>query len=269
MVAAKVVGTEQDTQRLLESRYDLGAVGDGEALTPKEGARAHALESAQELAESRERLRQAMLGLSREHTETDAAREALKRAIAEAADCYGYIRGQVSNRLLNLRAAERKRLGEDALESRARTFERVFGLNPSDITNQSPERQLTMLTQIADGIAQDPMLSEFQLHAELADLTAQATQTQDALSGERSEDKDASGALQAARVGFDRAHSAHTALIKSILIAQDRLAERGQFSKAYDPAYAARRSAQRPIAEEPEAAAVQAELPALPDPATP
>ncbi len=253
MGKVKIVGTEQDNKRLLESRYDLRAVSDSAKLTPSAAAQAHVQESAQTLAVSRETLRQAMLTVSRENNETDQARLAAYEIIEEAVVYYEYVRNEAHNRLFNLPSSVRKKLTDAQMQTRERTFQQYLGTAPGDVRAEAPARQLNALTQIADGLAKDELLSAFQLHGELSALIAQSDEANATLDRERAEDSQAVAALVAARAQFEIAASAHTKLIDSILTAQNRLSEWGRFTKAQDPAYAARRRAQTPIADEPDA----------------
>lgn len=265
MGKVKIVGTEQDNKRLLESRYDLRAVSDPAQLTPREAAQKHVAESAQTLAEQREVLRQAMLTLSRENNETDQARLAAYEAIEDAVVYYDYMRNEAHNRLFNLPASVRKKLTDAQMKTRESTFQQFLSTAPGDIRIKAPARQLNALTQISEGVAANALLSAFQLHGELASLVADAETANATLDRERTEDSQAIADLMAARAQFDIAASAHAKLIESVLTAQSRLSEWGRFTKNQDPAYASRRRAQTPIADEPDAPDLLADIADLSD----
>lgn len=249
----RLFGTLQDQARLLEGRHDVKAAAAPEQVAPTKAGQALLTESVAELAESRQTLRQAILIQAREAGETDQARAEVNTAITDAVATYAYVRNRIKDALLNLLPHEQRALSTEELALRRRAFNRVLGRNPSDITNQSPEKQVTLLTDVAEAIGQDPRLGGFNIHQDLVEAITRADASQAGWTKERGEDSDAMRSLVAAREGFDRVASAHGLLVRSLLVRQGREAELGRFVKTQDPAYAARRRAQQPIEEEPDA----------------
>lgn len=249
----KLFGTLQDQARLLEGRHDVKAAQSPEQIAHTKAGQAHLTESAADLADHHATLRRAMLTQTREVGETDAARAVTSAAIRDAVATYGFVRRKLKDALLNLPPDEARATSAEEMTLRARAIARVFGRNVSKISNLGIERQVTLLTELAQAIAQDPHLSAPGAHKGLEDAIARADAAQKGLSREQREDSDAMRALTDAREGFDRAASSHTLLVRALLTRQGRESELGRFIKAQDPAYAARRRAQQPIEDEPDA----------------
>lgn len=260
----KLFGTLQDQARLLEGRYDVKAAQSPEQIAHTQAGQALLTESAADLSDHHQALRGALLAQARDLGETDAARAAAQAAIRDAVATYSFVRRKIKDALLNLPPDQARTTSAEEITLRARAIERVLGRHTGKINNQGVERQVTLLTELAQAIAQDPILSAPGAHKGLEDAIARADAAQKDLSREQREDTDAMRALTTARDAFDRAASAHALLVRALLTRQGRESELGRFIKAQDPAYAARRRAQQPIEDEPDADLARADDPNTP-----
>jgi len=255
--------TEEDRRRLLESRHDLGAVAEPGALTDNKAMQDAAVASRDELAAHREALRVAAAGIDREHGETDTERLKLVKALTAATRRYGFVRSKVQDILLNVDPDAS--LAPTEIERRQRLVSRVFGASTSDLERLGQGALIERLASVVEALTTDPDLKPLQ-HAESLGTAYKAAQdAAQALNRETNEDSEAMKALRSAREAFDRSASAHSHLMESILVRQKREAELGRFVLVREAAYAARRAAHTPLADEPGAGDVDP-APAAPAP---
>ena len=241
--------TEEDRRRLYESRHNLGAAAKPEIITASPAQQSAIAESAADVAIARDVLAAAAATVDREKGETDAERTKLQQASAAAIRRYGFIRGRVDAALLNVDPDAPLPAGE--LDRRRRVIERQFKLAPSDFERIALGATLETLGSVAGALESDPDLKPLGLAPSLAAAHAVAVAAAKELNREVDEDAMAMAALRDARDDFDRAGRAHALLIESVLVRAGREGELGRYVLARDPAYAARRAAGKPVAEEP------------------
>jgi hypothetical protein len=199
----------------------------------------------------------------RKQSETSTAKLSQKELLKSACEHYAYIRTQAKTALLSIKPQDRKSISPEEIERRRRLFDAVFSAKPSLLSQEPRPKQVTFLGQVVEAIEADAMLRALNLHQDLTALLPQLTTTDTAASRESSNTPKAHDALKAARVQFDLSARAHKKLVDSALTRQDRQSELGRFIKSADPAYNARRSAQQPVAQDPDAANLSDPTPIL------
>lgn len=254
--------TEEDRRRLLESRHDIGAVDKPVTLTPHANFQLAIVASRDELAQERVALQSAAALVAREHTETDTERAKLAESIAALIRRYAFVRGKVQDALLNvdpdivLNAAE--------IERRKRLVDRTFRVSTSDLERLAQGAIIEFIGTIVEALETEPDLKQLGYGASLSAIHTAAKSDAQEFGRETNEDAQAMNALRTARAGLDRAAYAHILLVESILVRQNRKDELGQFILSRNAAYAARRAARVPVAEEPGGDDVDTPLPAAP-----
>lgn len=257
--------TEEDSRRLLEARRDIQACERPADITPDK-AMQHALtESRDELSAARDRLQAAAAIVDREHSETDAERLKLAKALTAAIRRYGFVRSKVSDALLNVDPDDAP--GASEMERRQRLYQRVFGTAPSDMERMGQGPLLERLGHVIESLNNDPDLAPLKLAKPLATAHKEAQDAARSLGRETREDAEAMRALRVSREVLDRAAKAHALLVESILVRQGREDDLGHFVLEADPAYAARRAAHVPVAEEAAPEDLGVETPAAEKPA--
>lgn len=262
MTIATAQGAEQDQERLHEGLSDLNAAAKVSNLTPRPGAQAALAESCQDLAQARETLRLAILAQLREQSETSTAKLSQHDLLKLANGHYAYIRTHTKAALLSVKPQEANTISPKEIERRKRLFNAVFTVKPSDLIKDPRSKQVTTLGQVVAAIEADASLRALNLHQDLAVLLPQLSTDDTNTSDETADDSNASDALKAARSQFDRFARAHKKLVDSALTRQGRQSELGRFIKSADPAYIARRRAQQPVAQDPDAANLSDPTPA-------
>ena len=246
---------EEDRRRLLESRHDIAAGQKPSDLSPMPAMQKAAAASRDELAAADAALRSACAHAAREHTETDVERAKLGNAMTTAVRKYAFIRGKVQDALINVDPDAP--LPASEIERRERLFARVFRVAGSDLERMGQGTIIEFLSGVADALNHEPDLKPLGHASSLIGAVAAAKNAAKELNREVDQDAEAMTHLRSARDAFDRAAKAHALQVESILVRHGRVEEIGRFVLTRDPAYAARRAARVPVAEEPGAAEVE------------
>jgi hypothetical protein len=115
---------EEDRQRLLESGHDVAALVDAGQLTGDETLKRALVRSRERLALARVRLLEAVQKNFQESGETSQTRVDVETLARGALRQYGFVRGKVSDALLNVDPDEDP--GSDEVAKRATVFASVF-----------------------------------------------------------------------------------------------------------------------------------------------
>jgi len=247
---------EEDRRRLLEARHDIAACKKPGELSPSLALQEAAVVSRDELAGADATLRSACALAAREQTETDVERTKLGRGIRTAIRKYAFVRGKVHDELLNVDPEVLIPAAE--IERRERLVSRVFRPAASDLERMGQGPVIEFLSSVVDALANEPDLKPLNHAASLSSVVTAAKEAAQELNREIDEDAQAITNLRGAREAFDRAARAHALQIESILVRTGHIDDLGRYVLARDPAYAARRAARRPVAEEPGAAEIEA-----------
>ncbi|MBK9258256.1 MAG: hypothetical protein IPM54_00285 [Polyangiaceae bacterium] len=193
----------EDRQRLLESRHDIGAAVNPATITSDATYQAAIGTSRDKLAARRAELLDKAAAQGREKTETDAERAGLAAACDEALRWYEYIRNRAEARLLQ--PAPNVKVDAHEMARRRKLFDRVFSLNPSDFARVSTGVAIETWGAVAEALAKEPDLQPLHLADDMSKAHAAAVNAAQALNREVDEDAAATNTLRAARVAFDKA----------------------------------------------------------------
>jgi hypothetical protein len=252
---------DEDVRRLAESLHDTSVDGDTVAQNKTELAMFDYMQS--RLKKQRAVLLAAVLLARKEGAETLAATASLEQTIQPAIDYYAFARARTRADLLEIDPSKPKP-DPIAHAQLAREWEDAYAQPTYQLDRLSLDERITRLDAQCALIEQSAPLKA---HTTTATLRALVTAAMDALKVYRKESKEDSAAmtaLRAARVDFDAAHSAHKLQVHSLVTGQQRPELLARAIKAEDPAYKARRRAQKPITEEPDLDLLVPELPASP-----
>jgi hypothetical protein len=167
---------------------------------------------------------------------------------------YGYCRKRAATHLLE--PAPNVKVDAHEMERRQKLFDRVFALNHSDMGKLSTGAAIETWGTVAEALGKEPDLAALNLTEDMSKAHAAAVNASQSHNREVDEDSAAMNALRAARGAFDRAARAYARMVEGVLVHEGKESELGRYVLARDPAYAARRSANVPITEEPGADAV-------------
>lgn len=241
--------TNEDQKRLLESRHDIAAAENPALLSADTHFKAALTKSRTLLASRRAALLAAAETADRERSETDTERLNLQRAVELGVRWYAFILTKASAALLE--APPNAPILQDELARRQKLLNRVFSKAPSDFTKMGSASAIEVFGSVATALSTEPELTPLGFAADMATAHANAEQAAKRLNRETDEDSAAMNILREARADFDRCHQGHARLVEGILLHEGKEGELGRYILAKDPAYAARRSAQAPISEEP------------------
>ena len=244
----------EDRQRLLESRHDIAAAVPT-SMTSNAAYQAAVTQSRDLLAARRAELLETAQTHSREKSETDAERAKLATAVGQAIRWYEFARDRAESRLLKI--APNVHVDGHEMERRQKLFARIFGTAPSSFSAQSARAVIETMGVVAEALANEPDLAPLKLDDDMrhAHQTAEAAAL--ALNREIDEDSAAQKALRQIREAFDRAARAHARIVEGVLVHEGKETDLGQFVLSRDPAYAARRKANAPLADEPGAETIE------------
>jgi len=247
--------TDEDRRRLVEARHDIAACEKVADLSPVPSLQAAVSTSRYELAAADSALRAAVALVSKEHGETDAERAKLGLALSPAVRRYGFVRGKVQDALLNVDPDTD--LSPNEIVRRQNLVSRIFRIAPSDLEKLGQGSIIELISGVAQSLEKEADLAPLGLAQSLANAHANAEKASKELHRETTEDAQAMTSLRNAREAFDRSASAHALQVESILVRHNRKDDIGHFILAQDPAYAARRAAKLPIADEPGAGDIE------------
>jgi hypothetical protein len=248
--------TEEDLRRLLETRHDLDASAKPELMTADSRMKAALTTSRTQLETARNALQTATGEVSREKSETEAKRVNLQNALGSTIARYGYIRGKVQDGLLN--PDPDQKVDAKEIERRYKLFNRVFGTMPSDFDRLAQKAAIETIGPVVKALSEQPDLKPFGYASSLAAEHSNVVEAASALNREVDEDAAAMVVLRGAREELDRKAWAHALQVESVLVREKKEAEIGRYLLARDPAYAARRAARVPVAQEPGAGEISA-----------
>lgn len=247
---------EEDRRRLLESRHDIGAVEKPVTVTPNATFQLAIVASRDELAQGRAALQSAAARVDREHSETDAERAKLSESVAALVRRYTFVRAKVQDALLNVDPDVVVAATE--IERRKRLVDRTFRLSQSEVERLAQGAIIEFIGTVVEALDSEPDLKPLGYGSSFGAVHHAAKSDAQEFTRETSEDAQAMTSLRIAREALDRAAYAHTLLVESILVRQNRKDEIGQFILSRNAAYAARRAARVPVIEEPGADDVDA-----------
>lgn len=250
--------TEEDLTRLLESRHDIQAVADPGRLTSDPGFQTAVATSRQELSTARDLLVARVALNTQEASETDSERANVQKTLGNALEYYRFFRSRTYDALLNF--APNAQLSAEEITRRQRLYDRYFKLNYSELGRQATEKQVEVLDNLVTAHETEEDLKNLGYAAQLEAAIRPAIAAVQEYHRETREDLTATAVLVEARTLFDRAQRAHILLVESLLVRHGLESEAGHFLKRRDPTYAARRRSQTPVAQEPEAAAIETEI---------
>lgn len=254
----KSIMTEEDLIRLLESRHDIQAVADPARLTSAPAHQAAVAASRQELANARDLLVAKVAHNTREASETDTERASVQKSLGNALDHYRFYRSRTYDALLN--PPPGTQISTEEITRRQRLYDRYFKLNYTELSKQALDKQVEVLDNLLTAHETEDELKNLGHTHQLEAAFRPAIAAIQEFHRETREDLMATAILVEARTIFDRAHRANTQLIDSLLIRHSLESEAGHFIKRRDPTYAARRRANTPIAQEPEASTIETEI---------
>lgn len=240
---------EEDRRRLLEARHDIAACQKPADLSPITVYQKAIATSRDDLANADAALRAACSLAAREHTETDIERTKLGQTIDTVIRKYAFIRGKVHDALINI-DPDAPLLAPE-IERRERLLERIFKMAGSDLERLGQGSIIEFLGSVVEALNHEPDLKPLGFGPTLSNALNAARNAAKELNRETDESAKAMANLRAARDVFDRAAKSHALQIESILVRQSRNEELGRYSLAKDAAYAARRAARAPVADEP------------------
>ena len=248
---------DEDMIRLLESRFDVQAVKDPSKLTDKPVYQAAVAESRDELAGARADLVGAVAHNSRARGETDAEGARAQTLIGKAQDHYRYYRGRAKDALLN--PPPNQPLSAEEIHRRQRLFDRYYGLPPYDLERLALDKKVEVFEHLLTAYQSEKDLKNLGHLPALKAVFDPAIEAGAEFQREVGEDLGATQALKDSRAAFDRAHRAHIRQVDSVLTRFGREDEARHFIKRRDPAYAARRRAKAPAAQEPDIDRIESE----------
>jgi hypothetical protein len=246
---------EEDRRRLLEARHDIAASQKPPDLSPTTVYQKAIAASRDDLANADAALRAACALAAREHTETDIERTKLGQTIDTLVRRYAFLRGKVQDALVNIDPDIPLPAGE--IERRERLLGRVFRIAASDLERMGQGSIIEFVASVVDALETEPDLKALGFGPALSNALNAAKNAAKELNRENDEDAKAMATLRTAREVFDRTSKSHALQIESILVRQSRSEELGRYILAKDAAYAARRAARAPVADEPGAANVE------------
>lgn len=256
---------DEDARRQFEGQRDLAAADPAKitAVPELQGALTF---SQGRLRAAHRRHGVAITALLKEDAETQKARGVQLKAAGAVDQAWRYLRGRVSDRLLN--PPPEVVLSPQVREDHQALLLALFPHPAAEFSRQTPERKVLLL-RTAAGLVEaeraalgddvDELLRRF---PPVADVLEQANER---LNKELRESRAAQAELEQARAEYDRLHAAWQRMVESILGDADRLAELPQFIRARDPAYRARRAAGRSMKEEEGIEAITTPLGTTPD----
>lgn len=257
----------KDATDLYEGHHDVLALDDLSKLTTVLVLQAALAYTKDQLATARANLETAARVFVRESDETAQARHDLTQATTKAEAMWRFLLSETGRSLVPDPEAP---IAANVLERRAQVIARVLPLTASEFTRLTSDRKIGAL---ADAIAatESPAHQEVlgddaaRIRNRLAPLLVSLRTARDTLTRELREDRDAFLALEAARAEYDRAHATHQSQVEAVLRDTHRQAEIGKYIRALDAGYRARRTAGRPLREEPDIEAITAPLGVTPD----
>jgi hypothetical protein len=257
----------KDAASLYEGRHDDLALVDLSKLTVVQALQAALTYTKGELATTRINLETAARAFARESDETAQARHGLAQAATKTEVMWRFLVSETGRSVVPDPDAP---IAPDLLERRQQVISRVLPLTASEFTRLTSDRKIQVLTDTiaaTESPANHEVLGDAaeRIRDRLAPLLLSLRTARDTLTRELREDRDAFLALETARAEYDRAHATHQSMVEAVLRDTNRLAEIGKYIRALDPAYRARRTAGRPLREEPGIEAITAPLGVTPD----
>lgn len=250
--------TEEDLIRLLESRHDLRAAADPDALSDDPIYQGAVSRSREQLAKAREELMNMVAHNTRELSETDTERARAHQSLAKALDHYRYYRGRTEDALLNPPPGQP--LDAEELTRRQHLFDRYYAQSPSVFGRMALNKQVEALDALLQAYQANNELHSLGHLPELMRAFRPAIDAVQEYHRETQEDLLATEQLHAARRAFDLAHNAHIRLIESLLTRADRQNDARLFIKRREPSYIARRRSKTSIEQEPELESIESEV---------
>lgn len=243
----------EDGRRLVEANYDIDAAADPAKIATEPAIRAAVAHTRAQVEAERDALIVASAVVVRETGETRQARQALEVAGAKARAAWQYLATDLTSKLLN--PAPEAMPASDVMAARQDLMGRLFSITARELERAPADRKLEVLRfalMLAAEAASRAVLGDHVdvIQHRLGPARAELAARQTDLQRELREDREAYETLEQRRVSCDRAQAAHFRQVQSALIAQGREGELGRYIRSQDPAYRARRAAQRPIREE-------------------
>jgi hypothetical protein len=122
----------------------------------------------------------------------------------------------------------------------------MFRLSPSELERLARGAIIEFVGTVVEALETEPDLQPLGYGASFAAIHSAARNDAQEFNRETTEDAQAMNVLRTARAGLDRAAYAHSLLVESILVRQNRKDELGQFILGRNAAYSARRAARVP-----------------------
>lgn len=240
-----------DLRYRYEAKHDLAACADVAKLTSEPALQDAIHWSSANLASASQAHALATAALQDELADSDRYRIALKTTRDTLWP--HYLRVELGAKAALLAPDPDHPLPADKQQENEKTIERTFSLDRKSIERESYEKTWANLDEVVRVCSTNAALKPLKLAKGLRAALDRYGANLEAWQADQREDRDAQDALDATRAHIATALAAHRLLINSVLTAQGREAELGRFIRAADPAYSARRSAAKPIEEEPDA----------------
>lgn len=250
---------QEDVRLALEAGFAVRACADPSAIAASGGAQTAIGESAAALAGEVERHREAVLGLQVDLGETEDVRAGLGAARRQAVGRYQFVRAKAMDLLLNTDPDDEPLSAEERAH-REKGLSRTLGPTASDIAPLGTRGLLETLGHVVAALSEDPLLKGLGLAPKLEPAVKALGEANAAVEREVGEDRGAFLALEERRSGLQRCLNAHRLWVEAPLVAAGRPEVLGRFVLAADPAYSARRTAGKPVIEEPGASEAASSL---------
>lgn len=229
--------TKQDLRRLIESTHDLNKTKNASRLTSLPEQVQALAESHKQLSDARARFIQTYKTFRKEVTETNATRARMYASRESLLQQYTYTREQAQHAFFTIHP--KKPLDQEEAERRQSLFHAAFGQTRSTLDRSSEDKLQTSMEATVEQIRNENLLNQT-LRDELLQEYQTFAKDKAAIDAERDDDKEANQALQKERAALDRFSEAHSLLVQSILVREQKKESQGQFIKRLDPSYQAR-----------------------------
>ncbi|GMV73033.1 MAG: hypothetical protein AMXMBFR77_28700 [Phycisphaerales bacterium] len=254
-----MAAAQEDVRLALEAGYAMRACANPAVIAASTGAQSAISESAAMLAGEVEAHRASVRAMQVDLGETEDARAGLGAARREALGRYQFVRAKAMDLLLNADPDE----GPLSAEERARRekgLARTLGATASDLQPIATRGLIEKLGLVAAALGEEPLLKGLGLTPKLEPAVKALEQANEVAEREVGEDRGAFQALEDRRASLQRCLTAHRLWVEAPLVAAGRRDDLGRYVLAADPAYSARRTAGKPVTEEPGASEAASSL---------
>jgi hypothetical protein len=240
----------QDQRQQYEAKHDLAAGADVSKITAVPALQDGLLWSLAGLASASQSHALAVAALQDELSDSD--RHRIKLQTTRDALWPHYLRVQLNASAALLAPDVDTPLSDADLREREALLDRTFPLTRTDFMRESYEKLWTLFGEVVRVCTSHALLKPLKLAKGLAAALKVYGADLESWQADQREDRDAQAALVDARAALARASTTHERLVLACLTAESREDQLGRYIRTKDAAYAARRRADKPVADEPD-----------------